>query len=391
MNDNYILMHKNKKCGILSIQRSSGAFMKYKPIDDTSGPFLGNSDEKYMSVWWKYRAVPGTRRDMQEIIRKAGCETNYEYLAKNLALSITDTYWICPIDIELSWEDVKLQGLTEKPQDVVIFHNATSYDPNASLGGQMSKYWDISGDTPVLVKKAYESFGQQSVNEFFATEVHSRQAADVPYIPYYPKPSEDNAILSCCEAFTSEKLEFVSVYEVLRSRKQRSDRSDCDHFIDVCVEHGIKREVMQSFIDYMILTDFAISNTDRHLQNFGVLRDTDTMELIGPAPLFDSGNSMFYKDFYERPLNRVELLEKEISAFHRSEERMLKHVADRDAVDMSRLPSEKEVREFYRSYGIPDDRADFVAASYSNKLSLLHDFQKGISISLYHEKKRQKS
>lgn len=37
----------------------------------------------------------------------------------------------------------------------------------------------------------------------------------------------------------------------------------------------------------MILTDFVISNTDEHLLNFGVLRDADTMKLIGPAPIFD--------------------------------------------------------------------------------------------------------
>ncbi len=389
MNDNYILMHKNVKCGVLTIQRESGAFIRYKEIDGSSGPFLGNAVEKYMAIWWKYRAVPGSRKDMQEVIRRAGCETSAEYLAKNLALSMTDTYWICPIELELSWEDVNLYSMIKRKQDVVVFHNGTSYDPNASLGGQMNKYWDMSSDTPVLTKIASEQYGQQSVNEFFATEVHARQNTDAGYVVYYAKGSDDNSILSCCDAFTSESVEFVSAYEVLRSRKLRSDRSDCDQFIDICAEHGIDRDVMQRFIDYMILTDFAISNTDRHLQNFGVLRNADTMELIGPAPLFDSGNSMFYKDKPIRPLSRAELLDREISSFHKAEEKMLKHVSDRGAVDMSRLPSAEEVDGFYRSYGIPEEKAGFIAGSYSNKLSMLGDFQKGITISLYNEKHRK--
>ena len=253
----------------------------------------------------------------------------------------------------------------------------------------MSKYWDVSGETPVLVKKAYEHYGQQSVNELFATEVHSRQGAGILFVPYSARESEDNAVLSCCEAFTSEDAEFIPAYEILRSRKLKAGRSDCDQFIDICEEHGVDRGVMQGFIDYMILTDFAISNTDRHLQNFGMLRDPDTMELIGPAPLFDSGNSMFYRSARGFPLSRAELLEQEISSFHKTEDRMLKHVVSRNAVNAERLPSAEEVTGFYVSNGIPEEKAEFIAGSYANKLGLLTDFQRGRRVSLYLERKRE--
>lgn len=36
----------------------------------------------------------------------------------------------------------------------IPYHNVTSYDPNASLGGQMEKYWDFTGKVPVLVKES---------------------------------------------------------------------------------------------------------------------------------------------------------------------------------------------------------------------------------------------
>ncbi len=54
----------------------------------------------------------------------------------------------------------------------IPYHNETSYDPNASLGGQMDKYWDMSGETPELVKESYRFYGQQSLNEEFATIFH---------------------------------------------------------------------------------------------------------------------------------------------------------------------------------------------------------------------------
>ena len=69
----------------------------------------------------------------------------------------------------------------------------------------------------------------------------------------------------------------------------------------------------------MILTDFVISNTDEHFMNFGVLRDTDTMKLLGPAPVFDSGNSMFFAEDRRTPYTRTELLERKITSFYQTE------------------------------------------------------------------------
>lgn len=65
---------------------------------------------------------------------------------------------------------------------------------------------------------------------------------------------------------------------------------------------------------------------------------------------------------------------------------MLKHVRDRMIFDSALLPSVEEVGAFYAEHGMPDERADFIAGSYQNKISLLLDFQKGKSISLYWEK-----
>ena len=47
------------------------------------------------------------------------------------------------------------------------------------------------------------------------------------------------------------------------------------------------------FSDMMVF-DALIHNTDRHLNNFGVLVDNESNRILGPAPLFDHGNSLFY-------------------------------------------------------------------------------------------------
>ena len=49
-------------------------------------------------------------------------------------------------------------------------------------------------------------------------------------------------------------------------------------------------------MDYQIMTDFIITNVDRHRGNFGILRDANNLRFISPVPIFDSGNSMFFFD-----------------------------------------------------------------------------------------------
>lgn len=43
---------------------------------------------------------------------------------------------------------------------------------------------------------------------------------------------------------------------------------------------------------YFYFLDFITGNIDRHFNNFGVLRNSDTLEFIDVAPLFDTGSSL---------------------------------------------------------------------------------------------------
>jgi hypothetical protein len=140
-------------------------------------------------------------------------------------------------------------------------------------------------------------------------------------------------------------------------------------------------------MDYQTLSDFVISNTDEHLMNFGILRDPDSLRFIDAAPIFDSGNSMFYADTRRVPYERYELLERQVTSFHKSEEAMLKHVKNRSILKEDLLPSAKEVKAFYECHGIPERKAGFISSNYEKKVQMLKEFQNGKTISLYTEKK----
>lgn len=53
-------------------------------------------------------------------------------------------------------------------------------------------------------------------------------------------------------------------------------------YIDACAAYGIDRDTMQEAMDYMVLSDFLFTNTDRHLLNLGVLRDVKTLRFVKP-------------------------------------------------------------------------------------------------------------
>ena len=384
--DKYILMHRDDPCAFIAIDPDSGALIRYKTMREELVPFLGGATEKLMKKWWDARAIPGSRADMQRIIREAGAENGREYLAKNLALSISDTYWICPENTELHYADVNLHRFAGNRKKIVPYHNASSYDPNASLGGQMNKYWDLSTQPPTLFKVAYQNYGQQCVNEAFATMLHQRQSTEIPFTEYTLQQSRDNGIICSCAAFTSCETELVPAFEVMNAGKKDDARSPYDTFIAASAAGGADEKQMRCFMDYLTLTDFVISNADEHLMNFGVLRDTGTMKIVGPAPIFDSGNSMFFDEVRLKPFTREELLSRRITALYPTEEKLLSRVHDKNSVKEDRLPTPAETLAFYAGHRIPEERAAFIASSYEEKLRMLREFQSGITISLYRQK-----
>ena len=64
--------------------------------------------------------------------------------------------------------------------------------------------------------------------------------------------------------------------------------------------------------DQMLFIDYLLGNTDRHLNNFGVIRDAKTLKFLRVAPIYDTGSCLGYnlKDDELAHLYHIELLKK---------------------------------------------------------------------------------
>lgn len=142
-------------------------------------------------------------------------------------------------------------------------------------------------------------------------------------------------------------------------------------------------------MDYLILSDFILSNTDRHLNNIGVIRDSESRAFIGMAPIYDTGNSMFWN--ISSRLDRRELMEQPVKGFAKKQEKLLSYVTGRECISFTNLLSEKEVEELLLQHGIPRNRTEVIVENYKGKTELFYEFQQGKELSVYSEKNAQKT
>ena len=248
-----------------------------------------------------------------------------------------------------------------------------AYSPSASLQGDLIKKWLIVDDTRCLLKGNRGANSQQSLNEVLASMLHEKQgfANHVHYLPVKLTGSASAQYGCICEDFASETLEFIPAIDVVDSEKKDNAVSTYEHFIYVCAEHGLSEQEVRGFLEYQVLTDFVLTNTDRHLNNFGILRDSRTLKFVRMAPIFDSGNSMFWDS--PRLPERSNCTEITVNSFRKTETELLKLVTDRSCVRMDLLPCRDEIAELYAK----DDSIAFVDSiliGYEKKKALLEQF-----------------
>ena len=127
----------------------------------------------------------------------------------------------------------------------------------------------------------------------------------------------------------------------------------------------------------MIVLDYLIANEDRHQNNFGWVRDANTLEWIEAVPTFDSGSSLGYDKLASSILagRRVEC-----KPFKRTHEEQLKLVTSFDWVDFDSLHGlEDEIRAIFDQAGeyMEPARKDAVCSSVSHRIERLMGLAQG--------------
>lgn len=285
-----------------------------------------------------------------------------------------------------TWETINLYNNEFKSaysldlrDDKKTIAGKTNFVPSASLKGDLKKKWIIDRKgIRRLVKGKYNNTCRQSLCEVLSTEIHKRQER-FEYTPYslIQISADGHEVMGCeCPNFININTEFVSAIEILNSIRKSNEDNYYETYIRYCGLHGIDENYIREFMEYQILTDFLITNTDRHLNNFGIIRNSETFDFIKPVPIFDSGNSMFHNTSYIK--TDYELLKIGVNSFKKYEVELLRYVNNPRLVDINKLPLVEEVRElFLKDKSCNEETARALSKAYNIKINFLQELQKG--------------
>lgn len=296
------LMHKRIAVAELLLDDTTGFIQKigrvFQPEHLPVGVSVkkGIADRAALNEWWADRSIPASRSGIREALETLDVTSTKMLLVRCYGLSLSDQYWIYPENSNLTWDQINFfENLFSDDMGDVLFgtqKKADGFDfssPDNTSDGCLKKRWKILNGKRCLIKGGSNPFRQQPFNEVIAAGIMERLGID--HIPYTVMWKED-APYSVCEDFVTADTELISAWRIMQMQKKENSTSVYQHFVNCCKALGAPNVVPS--LDRMIILDYIIANEDRHLNNFGLLRNAETLEWLGFAPIFDSGSSLGY-------------------------------------------------------------------------------------------------
>jgi hypothetical protein len=303
-------MNKNKKVFDFVYDEEEHFIVNFErnyPENEDYAPFglikMNEIDKVEFNKWWKNRQIPASRKGLKEVLHNSNVydKDNFDLLdAKAYCLSLSDQYWVKGVDEEISWESINFFD-NEFSEDIgkILFNggktalNLNLNTPDMTSNGNYEKRWKIIDGKRYLLKAGSKIYNQEPFNELIATKLYERLLNKEEYVEYSVIFDNDKAI-SKCKNFITKDTELVPAWKINEYYEFLDDEDKYTHYIRCLNNLGIKDA--ETLTDKMIVCDYIIANKDRHFNNFGVIRDVNTLKFIGVAPIFDNGCSLWYDE-----------------------------------------------------------------------------------------------
>lgn len=249
-------------------------------------------DDNSLKRWLEKRTIPRNRAYVSNFLSKLGLN---EKDTKGIieicqGLSLNDSYWVVKEDCTDKFSDKNLYTNSFNTNIASIaFTGYGSYtrssfrsSPEFTTNGMLAKSWRRIKGKVMLYKSGTEGFansGLEPYSEFYASQVARKM--ELNHIDYNLSKWKGK-LCSTCELFTNQDISFIPIGRLVKTGG-----------IEVVIEYykNLGDNYYQELID-MLVFDAVILNEDRHFGNFGLLVDSNTNQIIAPAPIFDNGLSL---------------------------------------------------------------------------------------------------
>jgi hypothetical protein len=376
----YTLMHKNTTVAELEIDDELGTVSKvgevhsFEHLPVGMQIISGKPNRRDLNNWWSGRAIPASRSGLRDALEKLKMSSPLPLLSKCFGLSLSDQYWIRSTRKPVEWKDVNFfENTFSEDMGKVLFGAAPQGEinlmsPDNTSDGWLKKKWIISDSKRCLVKRGSPILYQEPLNEALATAIMRR--LNIPHAPYsiiYEKGQP----LSVCEDFITKDTDLVSAWHIQSIAKKAGHISYYQHYINCCELLGIPN--MKQSVNEMLVVDYMLANQDRHFNNFGAVRNAETLEWLSASPIFDTGTSMYY----DKPTHQINArIEGECKPFRSSHAEQIKLVTAFDCIDLSVLSGIDD--EFYEilmpSEYIDEMRRSALCRALKTRVAMLGEF-----------------
>ena len=336
------LMHRRIEVAKLELDDETGIIRKIEAVMSAEHVPVGVPvkngiiDRGELNKWWTDRSIPASRSGVREALETLNLNDTKILLVRCFGLSLSDQYWICPAGAELIWEKINFfdNSFSDDMGDVLFGkpkknENFDFSSPDNTSDGYLKKRWKIINGKRYLIKGGSNLERQQPFNEVIASKIMDR--LNINHVSYNII-WEDGEPYSVCEDFVTRDTELVSAWRIMQTQKKDNSTSVYQHFVNCCKSLGAADVVPA--LDRMLVLDYLISNEDRHLNNFGLLRNAETLEWISFAPIYDSGSSLGYNSLLSQIYTEKNIASK---PFKRRHDEQIKLVTSFDWIDFSKL------------------------------------------------------
>lgn len=292
----------NKKKPIIEVVMESGVITDIRRIREKE--FLPICLQKDMTIeksnrWLSKRKIPKNREGLEEATILFG-----DYLQFRNMFSLSDQYWV-KYQKNDTWE--KGNFFTNRYSNAVgrsFFipwelnkKEVRQQGPDLTTNGVLRKVWmQDEHKESFLIKAGSRKFHQEPISEVLS----SFMLKHVNFIPFveYTLYVYGYRMCSKCKGFVTKDTEFIPFKQLYDYEPRKENETPYDHVLRACDAFEIIGA--KEYIDKMILADILIGNKDRHLGNFGVLRNANTAKIEGFSPLFDFGSAFWGKQDEEK-------------------------------------------------------------------------------------------
>ena len=299
-----ILMNQNKKVLLAELDESNTFQKIYEYFNINYAPLslynAYNHNEDVLialNSWFKGRGIPSWRQNIEKLLEKLNVVSPTELLNKAYGLSLSDQYWIRAENQNLKWKDINFFKNNFEYEDYLnVSLNSNSresstrislHSPNNTTDGMVKKGWIIDKDNNrVLVKGAYSISGLEPINEWLASRICER--LDLDYCNYTLDILRGQ-LVSKCKNFLTQDEEIISASDIMNLDSD-DNLSNYERYVSILESYGIKN--VKKKLSDMYVVDYLMLNTDRHMKNYGIIRNVKTLKWERITPIFDTGTSL---------------------------------------------------------------------------------------------------